>query len=471
MPIEGYLRTGGANPIALPGTHNGGTEWLSFPMFAAARMTPQTDPDNVKLVQASTGFRIFGALIDNNQPDPYLTQTPLGGALTSLPDLLTGEHQCIVAQIEFAGTPVPDGATPWTSDKLSQRNIAMSAVANPGLDASRVAMHTFELEATPHPVGETLPPDELLLDWSERTPDGTVLRIHIPAWNAREVVELADRFYPRHEIEAIDDHTIEMPGGGTRYVPIPRSAYRQTGVLAVELPLGIRKGQRFDVSVRQITNRSRGVRVPAPKVQQLTLAEATEILQKQPVPVVAGTTFAAVPRGVFDLGGNRTLFTDLSYFDARSDHALLVEYPDPEVVRKAMSEAARWREPIGAFQLGVPVSTKAEMLRHHLRLLSVMRWRTARLPRQSRWRPTMLHYVDLLSAKVQALGGDPFAVPATPDGEIPMPGTDSGGTQPAGGGESIEELFRKLMRSPLGCGLLAILILLVIVVLLLLWRV
>lgn len=227
MPIEGYLRTGGANPIALPGTHNGGSQWLSFPMFAAARVTPQTaqtDPDNVKLVQASTGFRIFGALIDNNLPETYLTQTPVGGALTSLPDLLTGEHQCLVAQIEFAGTPVPDGATPWTSDKLSQRNIAMSTVANPGLDASRVAMHTFEMEATPHPVGEALPPDELLLDWSERTPDGTVLRIHIPAWNAREVVELADRFYPRHEIEAIDDHTIEMPGGGTRYVPIPRCA-------------------------------------------------------------------------------------------------------------------------------------------------------------------------------------------------------------------------------------------------------
>ncbi|HYO75688.1 MAG TPA: hypothetical protein VE010_04430 [Thermoanaerobaculia bacterium] len=474
MPMEGYLRTGGANPIALPGTQNGGSQWLSFPMFAAARVTPQTsqtDPDNVKLVQASTGFRIFGALIDNNLPETYLTQTPVsGGALKSLPDLLTGEHQCLVAQIEFGGTPIPNGATPWTSDKLSQRNIALSPVANPGLDASRVAMHTFEMEATPHPTGETLPPDELLLDWPERTPDGTVLRIHIPSWDAREVVELADRFYARHEIEAIDDHTIEIPGGGTRYVPIPRSAYRQTGVVAVEFPLGIRKGQRFDVAVRQITNRSRDVRVPAPKVQQLTLNEAAEILQNQAVPALAGTTLDAAPKGAFDLGGNRTLFTDLSYFDAPSDHALLIEYPDPAVVRDAMSEAGRWREPIGAFQLGVPVSTKAEMLLHQLRLLSVMRWRTAQLPRHSRWRKTMLHYVDLLSAKVQALGGNPFEVPATPDGEIPqVSGTDTSGTQPAGG-DTPEELLKKLMRSPLGCGLLAIIMLLVIVVLLLLWR-
>lgn len=475
-PTDGYLRTGAPNKIPLPGTHNGGANWLSFPMFAEARTSPQTNNNNVKQVVAATGFRIFGALIDNNLSDGYLTQTPVsGGALKSLPDLLTGEHQCLVAQIEFDGTPIPDGATPWTSDKLSQRNIAMSPVANPGLDASRVATHTFEMEATPHAIGDSLPPDELLLDWSEGTPEGTVLRIHIPTWSAAEVVELADRFYARHEIEAIDEHTIEMPGGGTRYVPIPRSTFRQTGVLAVEFPLGIRKGQRFDVSVRQITNRIRGGNVPPPRVRELTLLEAAEILQKEPVRGLAKTSFEVLPKGAFDLGGNRTLFTDLSFLDGPSDGgALLVQFPDPEEVKAAMSDAARWREPIGAFQLGVPVSTKADMLHHHLRLLSVMRWRTAQLPRQNRWRKTMQYYVELLAAKVQALGGNPFAVPATPDGDIPLPGIDGGGTdsgtEPIGGGESMEDLLKKLLRTPLGCGLLAIFVLLLILVFLLLLR-
>ena len=470
MPIDAYLRTGGANPIALPGTQNGGTEWVSFPMFAADRVTPpssQTDTNNVQPVQASDGFKIFGTLLDTNLPQGYLTQTPTGGPVQSLPDLMMGEHQCIVAQVEFASTPVPAGATPWTSDKLSQRNIAYSPVANPGLDASRVAMHTFEIEATPHPIAVGLPPDELLLDWSARTPDGTVLRIHIPSWSARDVVDLADRLYPRHEIEAIDDHTIEMPGGGTRYVPIPLSHYRQTGVMSIAFPLGIQKGQRFDVSVRQITNRIREGKVSRPKVQKVTLEEAAKIVATIP---------GAEGAGAVNLGGNKVLYTDLSVFDMVSNHALIIEHPDPEEVRAAMRDTTRWREPIGGFQLAAPVSTRSEMLLHHMRLLSVMRWRTARLPRRSRWRKTMLYYVDLLTAKVQALGGNPFTIPATPDGTIPQlaggGGDQDGGSGSGGGGDDTTEgLLKNLLRQPVTCGLVVIIVVLVLILLLLLWRV
>ncbi|HEV2817806.1 MAG TPA: hypothetical protein VGW40_11385 [Allosphingosinicella sp.] len=471
LPIEGYLRTDDADPIALPGTHFGGTLWLSFPFFAAARATPQHDTDNVKPIDADIGFKVFGALIDNNLPDPYLTETPLGGVVKSLPDLMMGEHQCLIAQVEYADAPIPNGAKPWTSDKLSQRNIAMSPVANPGLDGSRVAIHTFEIEATPHAIDETLPPDELLLGWSAHIPEGTVLRLHIPSWNAQQVVELADRFYPRHEIEAIDAHTVEIPGGGMRYLPIPRSQHRQTGVIAVEFPLGIQKGQRFDVSVRQITNRLRHARIPPPKIQEISLEEA-----EQMVPTATRDPLGLgrpAGRGV-DLGGNRVLITDLSVFDAVSDRALIIEHPDPEEVKAAMGDAGRWREPIGAFQLGVPVSTRNEMLRYQMQLLSVMRWRTAHLPRKSRWRRTMLYYLDLLAAKVQALGGDPFSVPPTPDGAIPQPGGGGeGGEGGEGGGgsgsgdvgQAIELLIRKLLTGP-GCWLLLILLLILLLVLL-----
>lgn len=488
MPVEGYLKTPGANPVALPGTQNGGTQWLSFPFFSTTRHSPQDDPDNVRTVQASAGFEIFGALIDNNLTDPYLAQTPVsGGPPQPLTGLLLGEHQCLVAQIEYAGAPIPGGATPWTSDKLSQRNIALSAVANPGLDASRVALHTFEIEATPAPITDSLPPDELLLDWAERVPDGTALRLHIPSWNAAEVVALADRFYPRHDIVAVDAHTIELPGGGTRYVPIPVSHGRQSGVIAVELPLGIKKGQRFDVSVRQITNRLRNARVPAPKVEHITLEEAARLIANLPG-APAGVAEGRVPRSRgIDLGGNRVLITDLSVLDAVSDHAVIIEHPDPETVRAAMADAGRWREPIGAFQLGVPVSTRDDMLLYQMQLLSVMRWRTAQLPRQDRWRPTMLHYLDLLGAKLQALGGDPFAVPATPDGAIPQvdgqggdrPGGDGPGNGGSGGdgsgaggdtlGGTLVQLFQRLSASR-GCWLLLLNLLIVVLVALLLIR-
>jgi hypothetical protein len=475
LPVDGYLRTDDADPIALPGTHNGGNDWLSFPVFATTRDDPQHDDDNVKKVEADVGFKIFGALIDNNLPGAYLTQTPTsGGPKKTLPELLVGEHQCIVAQIEFAGAPIPSGVRPSTSDKLSQRNIAMSKVANPGLDASRIAMHTFEIEATPWPIQDGLPPDELLLDWSERTPEGTMLRLHIPSWNADEVVALADRFYPRHEIEAIDAHTIEMPGGGMRYVPIPISQHRQPGVIAVELPLGIQKGDRLDVSVRQITNRFRHARIPPPKVRKISLEEAERIVGALPTATGAAGAVAGAAgrsRGI-ELGGNKVLITDLSVFDAASDHALIIEHPDPETVKAAMRDAGRWREPIGAFQLGVPVSTKSEMLPYHMQLLSIMRWRAAHLPRRSRWRKAMLHYLDLLANKVRALGGDPFAVPATPDGAIPpLSGKDDDCGDEVGSGDvgrAIDLLVKKLLREP-GCWLL--LIIMLIILALLIWYV
>ncbi len=186
-PIEGYKKTAGASPIALPGTDAAGNEWLSFPMFSATRVSPESqgDPDNVKALSPGSST-FFGALIDNNLSGGYLPPTPTSGAgAIDLPTLLMGEHQCIVAQIEFAGTPIPNGATPSTSDKLAQRNIAMSAIANPGLDASRVALHTFEIEATPHPISGDRLPDELLLDWRTVVPDGAEVRLFIPTWHAR----------------------------------------------------------------------------------------------------------------------------------------------------------------------------------------------------------------------------------------------------------------------------------------------
>lgn len=433
MPTGGYLQTAGASPIDLPGTQDGGTQWLSFPYFSAQRVAPpssQTDPDNAKLVQASVGYRIYGALIDNNLNDPYLTPTPVsGGAPVSLPTILMGEHQCVVTEVIYGGAPIPSGANPATSDKISQRNLAISTVANPGLSASRVAMHTFEIEATPGAISANLPPDELLLTWSRAIPSGTYLQLHIPSWKASEVVELADSLYARHDIRAIDAHTIDMPAGGDRYIPIPKSLRRQTGVLSVQLPLGIRKGQRFDLSVQQITNRQRVKPSLAPRTEKITQEQAAALLaglhppakQRTTGATTSATTALGLPRGVFDLGNRQTLVTDLSVLDSAGDHALLLTQPDPKEVEAARLASRRWREPIGSFQLGIPVSTKEDMLPYNMQLLSIMSWRVEHLDRKSPWYPTMVYYLDLLIAKVLALGGNPYAVPPTPDGNIPWP--------------------------------------------------
>ena len=420
-PIQGYKKSPGANPIAVPGTNGSGNQWLSFPMFSAERMLPpedQIDDDNLKDDLMPGESKFFGALIDNNLPGDYLTATPVsGGDLRSVPELLVDVHQCIVAQIEFPSTPIPNGANPFTSDKLAQRNLALSEIANPGLDASRMALHTFEIEATPRAIGSGTPPDELLLQWHSELPDGVEVRLQISSWNAREVVDLADRFYPRHEIRALDSNTIAVPGGGIRYVPVPRSDRRQTGVLNVHFPLGVKRGQRFDLSVRQVTTRTRKVDIERPKVTTISRAEAARMLTPE-----AGVA-AALPRGAFELGKNKVLITDLTLVDAEGDHALIVEHPDPEKVAEAQ-RTGRWRETIGAFQLGIPVSDKAAMLGFHIRILSVLRWRLEWLRPNNPWYETLKRYVELIAEKVRALGGDPHAVPATPDGNVQLPGKD-----------------------------------------------
>ncbi len=440
VPIEGYKKTAGADPVALPGTNGAGTEWLSFPMFDHVRGSPQSDPNNTKTTISPTPgsehSTFFGALIDNNLDDLYLTQTPSGGPMQSLRDLMMNEHQCIVAQIEYPGAPIPSGANPATSDKLAQRNLAFSTIANPGLDASRMAMTTFEIEATPHAISADILPDELKIDWPDGVLDGTEVRIIIPGWKAADVIALADRIYARHELRAIDAETIVLPGGGTRYVPLPRSDRRQTGILIADFPLGVKKGQRYDVVVEQVTTRSRPIDTPQPRAEKISLAEAEKLIREHTGTKKRDTKAAGVPhRGVYTLSPTRVLVTDLRLLDMSGDHAVIVEHPDPVKVAAARRTAGQWRQTIGAFQLGIPVSVKADMLLYHTRILSSLRWRAEHLSRNSRWYTTFRRYVDLLAEKVKALGGDPYSIPATPGGDWPglYGGKDDPGTDGPGG--------------------------------------
>ncbi len=444
LPQQGYLRTDNASPIALPGTTSGGGEWLSFPFFAQARTSPtssQADGFNVKDIAPNPGSEVttfFGALIDNNLDDPYLPIIPSESGSVPLPTLLMGEHQCLVAQIEYDGTPIPSGSRPSTSDKLSQRNLAMSTIANPGLNASRMAMHTFEIEATPRPITANLPADELLLDWDKGVPKGTEVRIFIPSWKAHKVVELADKMYARHEIRVLDDHTIAIPAGGSRYVPIPQHLGRQTGVLSLQFPLGVKKGQRFDLAVQQITNRIRRGKFPPTQTTEISAKEAAKLLAKYDKAETTHAKRKTFAAGVYDLGDNKTLVTDLSIFDAVGDHALLIEHPDPKKVERARQQSGLWREVVGAFQLGIPVSMKDDMLIYHMRLLSAFRWRAEHLRLNSRWYETFMHYLDLLTEKVKALGGDVYKIPPHVGGIIPLP-TDPGDDNPDDGSSDGEK--------------------------------
>ncbi len=429
-PIQGYMDNGATPPLSVPG-EAANNQWLSIPFYAASRTTPQAaDAPNEQSIMptGSEVSKFFGALIDNNLTDFNMESAPGAGDSVPMSSLLMNEHQCLVAQVEYADTPIPSGSKPSTSDKLSQRNLMVTEVANPGIDASRAGLSTFEIEATPRPVTAALPPDELFIDWQQAAPQGTDVEIYIPTWQADEVLELADQRYDRHEIRKVDEHTIVFPAGGAKYIPIPQHFGRQNGVISVQFPLGIKKGQRYDLAVQQITNRGRRVKFPRPKSTQISIKEAMRFLAaiQNSTDDVKGKSKRepTLPKGVFDLGDNRTLVTDLSVFDAEGEHAVLIEQPDPKEIERARKKVSIWREVVGAFQLSIPVSTKADMVQRHLRLLSVFRWRAEHLRAGTYWYASFMRYLALFTQKVAALGGNIYAIPTTPDGNI----NDGGGT-------------------------------------------
>lgn len=425
-PTLGFKRTTGADPIALPGTDAAGNEWLSFPIFSSMRTSPpesQGDSGNVHDLAPGTET-FFGALIDNNLPDPYLPPSPLSAASpVALSTLMLGEHQSIVAQIEYDGMSGEKDANQRASGSFAQHSLALTAISDRGDDASRLALHTFEIEATPHQIAEDKPSNELLLQWRDPPPAGTEVRVHIPDWQSTAVIELADRFYPRHDIRVIDPHTVAIDAGGIRYLPIPIGLRRRTGVLSVQFPPGLNQGRRFDLIVQQIATCDRRAPLPPTKQIEISLEAANALLSEyyEKNPAMKGEAkyrAGADARGVFSLSDKMTLITDLSVLDMGGDHALLLEHPDPEEIELARREYTQWRVALGAFQIGVTVSARSEVLAHHLRLLSALRWRLQHLSRKSRWHATFARYVELNAEKVLALGGNPWSVPAAMDGHL-----------------------------------------------------
>ncbi len=130
--------------IALLGVE-GLPEYVAVPCFATERvnlnqpadMKTQTDTPNVQMITTVPGQEVdtyFGCWLDVNQTTPFMIRLPpslqsawdgpwtgtesLSGAIAVAP------HQCLVAEIRFDDTPIPNGAASSTSDKLAQRNIA-----------------------------------------------------------------------------------------------------------------------------------------------------------------------------------------------------------------------------------------------------------------------------------------------------------------------------------------------------------
>ena len=368
-------------PIPLAGII--GSEYVTLPFFAAARvntsvvgMDQQTDdPYNVQDLPPGPGGsevdKIFGCWLDINQtsenvlpllvppkqdgpfdpgdPNPLFRPVPIAQAIQR------ALHQCLIAEVAFDPTPIPVGKDSSNWDKLAQRNIAWADVN------SALAGTTFEIRPTAAALAAKHTPDELMIDWNN-TPAGTAT-IYLPAVAANDLIATADRLYPIHKLSREDDHTVRCKTGGITYIPIPSGGpVNFAGLLTVDVNASGRRGETFNVVVRQLTN-AFGKQPPPPP------------------PRLQSKTAAAVK-------------------------------PEAVVVKQI-----EWRRVVGAFQLSIPVRNKEALLLREERDLSSLRWIAKAIPHASRWYDVFHRYLKLIGGRVGSFGGDPGTIEPSPGGD------------------------------------------------------
>jgi hypothetical protein len=381
-PGAQYRRTTpppGGQPIALAGIENG--EYVTVPCFALPRidsttvaMDQQTDSPNVQTITAhgdgSEVDTFFGCWVDINQPDLRLPVDvpPLQDGPFNINDpnvnfrpvplkaaLARNLHLCVIAEIDFDPTPIPLGKDPSNWDKLAQRNIVWSDAG------SAQSVTTFEIRPTSMALQAKQKPDELMIDWNN-LPPGVTAQIYIPAVNVETILGMADRMYSSHRLTRFDAHTLQCKTGGISYIPIPAGAGSSyAGLLTVDLPGKLPRGEVYNVVVRQLTNAFGKATPPPPPPPSIGIRRAVA---------------AVVARGEVE-----------------------------------------WRRVIGAFQLTIPVRNKELLLVREERDLSVLRWISGFIPHHSRWYPVFHRYLSQIAGRVSTFGGDPSQILPSPTGD------------------------------------------------------
>jgi hypothetical protein len=301
---------------------------------------------------------------------------------------LAGTHHCLVAEIACSEAPIPTSTptgaapSPLTWDQMAQRNMQITLSENPKSRATHVCGQAFDLR--PGPV--TLPnpgavlglPDEIMIEWGN-TPPGSTATIYWPSLDAHKVISLADSFYATHLLKAAGAHTIECETTkGVTYIPIPHLPPDQNvaGLFTIDLPDTIHHGQEFNVLVRRYGSR-RGHGAPPPP--------------PPPPPPKLALAEAAAPRRV----------------------------RRPRLSATSGKEVYDWRQAYGAFNVRIPVTDKAQMLPREQDTLAILKWRLKESNPLYRWRPIWERMIELTSARVKGLGGDPEQVPPSLGGYPP----------------------------------------------------
>jgi len=389
--VQNYRRTSNGT-IPLLGTNSffsgTGNQVISIPYFAESRvntaassMTAQTDSWNkftIHHINNQEAVAYFGCWLDFNQTDPQFPpgvngDGPFTGRLPIV-QLVRGIHQCLVAEIRFqpgATDPISVGATPGSSDRLAQRNLAIMESDNPGDPSTHVVQHTLLLkpsaidtkaERSVLAAGGKNYYDELVIRWNN-VPRDTEATLFLPAWQADALIGLASRLRGSAEdIIKVDDHTIRFPVKDTSYIPIPGGATQPyAGLLTLQLPQSVRTGQHYTINVLQHSG----------MVNYITDGQAGEF--------------------------------------SRHNKAYSLSH----------------RKVLGAFSLRIEIKNGGDMLGRAVRNLAVLKYIAQGIPANDIWLPVFQRYIEQVGNKVKGLGLDPDQVlPSADDPGIPVGGGD-----------------------------------------------
>jgi hypothetical protein len=327
---------------------------------------------NNQTIAINTGdsrWAYFGCFLNVYDPSNQVGGSPVQS-------LLTGTHHCLVAQIAYDDAPIVNSggvtASPNNSDKLAQRNLQVTHSDNPGAPATHLIPQTFDVRPSIAPLsGQDVLlryPDELMIDWGN-TPSGSTASVYWPQVSASEVLQLAAQLYASHALSQLDAHTIRCKvSSGVTYLPIPPGSGESfAGLLTIDLPSTVTRGQEFNVIVRRVsTRRFREVPVEVPSIE------------------------------------------------AKPSTRRRKTKPDGEKLEATRSKGERnWRRVVGTFQVRIPVGTKDAILPAEEITLAIFKWRLQAMSPTNRWHPVLQRYVSYLAARVRGLGGDPDKVPAS----------------------------------------------------------
>ena len=292
-----YRSSGGSNPVPLLGVVGG--QLVSIPFFNAQRVNTvsgqsgatgmasqplDSNYDIQDIAPAAAGAEataFFGCFLDINLPTKRFPSAPGGDGpfpdADSRPirDLLRSWHNCLVAEIVFAGDPTRAGAGPADSDNLAQRNLAIVGLENPGHSASRTAMHTFEIAPSqlakgqpvaplPHPDAPHAAvhgfkrafPDELLFDWHNLPRDSEITLYFSDLDTAEIQAMLRARISPA-AFTLLDDKTVRFHVGDCAWLPLPGGReVRIPALISIALPDGIVEGQVYRATIHQVNGRT-----------------------------------------------------------------------------------------------------------------------------------------------------------------------------------------------------------------------